>query len=81
MTKWISAKHKLPDIETPVLAFAPDKYDAPFVGAIYWETCNPMIEPYFKDFKYWDDYHNGGQDLEDSVTHWMLMPEPPEVDN
>jgi hypothetical protein len=36
-----------------------------------------MMESDFEDFLYWDWVDNDGQDLEDLVTHWMPLPEPP----
>lgn len=73
---WIATEDRLPPPETPVLAFV-HGMDIPIVLEMRWETCNPMIESYFKDFLYWDNPHNDGQDYEDRVFAWQPLPEDP----
>lgn len=75
--EWISTKDRLPETETPVLAIV-STLEAPVVLELRWEICNTMIESYFKDFVYWDDPNNDGQDYADNVTHWMPLPKIPE---
>ena len=75
MSEWISVKDELPDEETPVLAFAPNRYDAPVVAARFWEYAS--YEDAYNSFLYWDAYHNDGQDIDSEVTHWIPLPEPP----
>ena len=73
---WVATADRLPPPETPVLAFV-HGMDIPIILEMRWETCNPMIEPYFKKFLYWDDPHNDGQDYEDRVFAWQPLPEYP----
>ena len=75
---WFSVAEILPDPEVPVLAYAPKRYDAPFIGAMFWERCNPYVEPYFEDFLYWNDYHNDSKGLEyGDVLYWKPLPRNP----
>ena len=74
---WINVEEKLPEPETPVIAIV-GGYDAPIVIELRWETCNSMVESYFKDFLYWDDPNNDGQDYQDLVSFWQPLPEMPE---
>jgi len=78
--KWISVDDRLPEPEQAVLA-AVNGLDAPIVLGLRWECCNPMIEGYFKDFLYWDDPNNDGQDFGDRVSHWMPCPDMPQLTN
>jgi hypothetical protein len=79
MSKWISVEDRLPKVNQAVLACV-NGFDSPLILNILTETCNPMIEGYFKDFNYWDSVENDGQDYEDLVTHWMKLPEMPTKD-
>ena len=73
---WISVEDRLPEPEQIVLA-AVNGFDAPVVAHMLWETCNPMIELYYKDFLYWDDVHHDGQDFGELVSHWKPCSEMP----
>lgn len=79
MRGWRCAVTDRPEAETPVLACV-HGLDAPIVLELRWETCNPMIESYFKDFLYWDNPNDDGQDFEDRVFAWREIPELPSID-
>lgn len=74
--EWIDVEDKLPEPETPVLAVV-HGIDQPIVLARYWEICNPMIEGYFKDFLYWDNPEDDGNEYD--VICWMPLPEMPRI--
>lgn len=76
---WRCAITDPPEPETPVIACA-GGFDTPMVLELRWEICNPMIEGYFKDFLYWDDPNNDGQDFEGRVYAWQECPDMPEYD-
>ena len=68
---WISVNERLPEADTPVLAFNKGCiYSAILfaeVGVWYWGTCwGPVIN---------DPRDYEGDDWE--FTHWMPLPEPP----
>jgi hypothetical protein len=65
MSTWISANETLSDDDTTVLLYAPDGFDPVFVGS--------------KDGDSWID-DNGLEYRADQVTHWMQLPDPPEVE-
>ena len=75
-TGWIPVSVKKPEAETPVLACV-HGLDHPIVLELRWEICNTMVEGYFKDFLYWDDPNNDGQDFEDRVFAWQSLPTMP----
>jgi len=74
--RWVSVDDRLPDDETPVLAIV-DGFDYPLILEIRTEVCNEMIEGYFKDFRYWDQPSNDGQEYNDLVKAWQPLPNPP----
>jgi hypothetical protein len=74
---WIFTANKTPEPETPVLACV-HGMDSPVVLEMRWESCDPFQEGYFKDFLYWDDPSNDGQDYEDRVFAWMTIPDMPD---
>lgn len=80
MSDWISVKDRLPDPEVAVLAIVRG-FDGVLTLERRWEICNPMVEPYFEDFLYWDWIDNDGQDLGGRVAYWMPLPEPPKETN
>lgn len=65
--EWISAEERLPEDFQKVLVF-------------WWEHSEPMIDTAFwqKDAKRFDGEH--WVRMEDKVTHWMPLPESPEVE-
>lgn len=73
--EWISVDDRLPEDETPVLVC--------ILGDVRilerrWE--NPGFEDTFKPFWYWDDPFDDGQDFEMAhISHWMPLPNIPEV--
>lgn len=75
MSAWIPVSERLPADETPVLAVVNGRTR---VAELRWET--PSFEETYKAFRYWDDPDDDGQCWEwHDVTHWMPLPEPPEV--
>ena len=63
MPEWISVKDKLPDDDTIVLVYAPQSG-----------------EPARPGYHHGDEWRWETSDcIEYDVTHWMPMPEPPEV--
>lgn len=66
----------LPDPETPVLVVV-DGFDSPLVLQMLWDTCNPMVEPYYADFLYWASVEDNGTDYGDNIVCWMSLPEMP----
>ena len=63
--EWISVEKRLPEDFQKVLVF-------------WWEHGEPMIDTAFwqRDAKRFDGQH--WVRMEDKVTHWMPLPEPPE---
>lgn len=70
--KWISVAEELPEIDTPVLVCVKG-LDYPIVAEMRMETCNPMIEPFFKDYKYWVEIYNESPDVDDKIYAWMPL--------
>lgn len=64
---WISVEERLPEDFQKVLVF-------------WWEHSEPMIDTAFwqKDAKHFDGQH--WVRMEDKVTHWRPLPEPPKED-
>lgn len=77
--QWISVEDRLPDKEGKYLVTV---YDGITLAVLYfykrYPYCNSGIRT---DRPVWCDYDNYGYgDFEEkSVTHWMPLPEPPEV--
>lgn len=66
MSEWISVKDRLPEDNGKYLVCVDgDKINPPYV--ITWWFWNGK----FEDFQYFPSRH---------VTHWMPIPEPPEVE-
>lgn len=74
---WRDAKKEQPPTYTPVLAFV-EGLATLIVLEVRWQKCNTFEEPYYADYKYWDDPHNDGQDYGDKVLWWRVLPELPE---
>ena len=76
MNGWVKVEDRMPEAETPVLAVV-HGIDHPIVLELRWDRCNPMLESFYKDFTYWDDPNNDGQDFEDRIVAWQQLPEMP----
>lgn len=68
MSKWISVKDRLPEPDTSILAFSPERDEiiiCSYVGFSY---------KYGEDgaWMYW------GENPPDYITHWMPLPQKPE---
>ena len=63
--RWIPVSERLPEAETRVLAATPTGY-----MEVDWRFSEPIIDCGFANFFSLDN-----------VTHWMPLPEPPEVQN
>ena len=76
MGEWIKCSERMPKAETPVLVMLNGEIR---VAELRWDR--PTYEETYKPFRYWDDpYDDDGQDWEVfDITHWMPLPEPPEV--
>lgn len=75
MGEWIKCSERMPDAETPVLALLNGEIR---VAEIRWDM--PTHEETYRPFWYWDDPYDDGQPWEVfDITHWMPLPEPPEV--
>ena len=74
---WRDAKKEQPPTYTPVLACV-EGLATLIVLEVRWQKCNTFEEPYYADYKYWDDPHNDGQDYGDKVLWWRVLPELPE---
>lgn len=61
--RWIPVGERLPEAETRVLAATPTGY-----MEVDWRFSEPIIDCGFANFFSLDN-----------VTHWMLLPQPPEV--
>lgn len=76
--QWISVEERLPDKEGKYLVTV---YDGITPDVLYfykrYPYCNRGIRT---DRPVWCDCDDYGDFEEDSVTHWMPLPEPPEVD-
>jgi len=70
---WISVKDKLPEEDDTVLFYSEN--GGILIG--FWEiqSPRPFEEPYFTSFPvFFNDY---GEEIEDYITHWQKLPEPP----
>jgi hypothetical protein len=73
--KWISVDDRMPEDETPVLIVRNGEIR---IGEIRWE--HPSFEDTYEAFRYWDDPYDDGQSWENfEITHWMPLPELPEI--
>lgn len=76
MCNWISVKDRLPDRGGDYLVY--------FIPDIFWERPHPSLNGYV-DIKQFDILRKEFYDsqcwdyLGESITHWMPLPEPPEV--
>ena len=74
--KWISVKDRLPDNGGDYLVY--------FIPDIFWDRPHPSLNGYV-DIKQFDIRRKEFYDsqcwdyLGESITHWMPLPEPPEV--
>ena len=69
--KWISVEDRMPSVDDCVLAYAEDEGKL-FIGKIHdkqWVDTGITCHPASDCFPYTDH--------QDSVTHWMPLPEPP----
>ena len=77
--QWINVKDKLPDEEGKYIVIA---YNGITIDILYfykrYPYCNSGIRT---DRPVWCGYDDYGDFEVKSVTHWMPLPEPPEVDN
>ena len=73
--EWVKTQDCLPSDETPVLILHKGKLK---IGEVRWDY--PNHEDSYRAFRYWDNPNDDGQmwDMDD-VTHWMLLPIPPEM--
>lgn len=60
---WIAVTDSIPDADTTVLVYAPNGVEPVF--------------PAYRECGYWVDFFDNEYDA--AVTHWMHLPEPPEV--
>jgi len=80
MSKWVSCKDRLPEPETPVLIRAQFCWDQS------WMVCVAELGVYFDGSKtYWSAVGSMAYGIEnafhdDSVTHWMPLPDLPNLD-
>lgn len=75
MGGWVKCSERMPKAETPVLVMLNGEIR---VAEIRWDR--PTHEETYKPFRYWDDPYDDGQDWGVfDITHWMPLPEPPEV--
>ncbi len=65
--EWISVKDRLPEVAIEVLVFAPD---CRVIG-------NTLIGKYFPSENTWTVYDFHDSKLDEDVTHWQPIPEPP----
>ena len=74
--EWVKTSERLPEANVPVLVLF---YNGDIrVGLIEWEY--PSFEETYEAFRYWDDAYNEGADWQyNDITHWMPLPEPPNV--
>ena len=73
---WIACSERMPADKTPVLILRDNGQF--YIGELRWDV--PGHEDTFKAYRYWDDPNDDGQCWEhDSVTHWMPLPDAPEV--
>ena len=72
MSEWISVNDRLPEIGQKVLAYRPTAYlhgDDPITNCIYTGETNCS----------WEQVKHGFNRI-NHPTHWMSLPEPPEVE-
>ena len=71
MNNWISIKDKLPEVGTEVIVFTPHNNKVTSLARyIRHEGANTY---------FWDNHYPGSGNchIQESVTHWMPLPEPP----
>ena len=72
---WISVKERLPEDGVPVVGFGHDEHGEKIMGLT---TCQKSI---FDQSIYWDDLawpNYKGWGMDETITHWQPLPEPPE---
>lgn len=73
MSEWTKCSDRMPEGETPVLAWWDGEVR---ILEIRWE--HPTYEEPHPAFQYWDDPTDDGQEIDwEAVTHWMPLPESP----
>lgn len=69
MGEWIKCSERMPENTQMLLAFSQDE-----IVAAYWSwVVNPIDYKKYRGFTYLSGI------ILDDVTHWMPLPEPPEV--
>jgi hypothetical protein len=73
MSEWISVKDRLPESGERVIVFVPDYKEV---------CCDYVYARKYADIKGNDFFRpfNSGYSCIRTATHWMPLPEPPEVD-
>ena len=69
---WISVKDRLPGFDKEVLLYTPS--DGIRIGSLSLKDRTKYCANY--SFKVWD---HGWSGFDQYITHWQLLPEPPEV--
>ncbi len=82
MSGWISVKDRLPENEKSVLAYAETRTDGKVISG-------HVVKAFYADGKYhncvpkgwWESvrYNDESPAVNDFVTHWMPLPEPPKM--
>lgn len=71
---WINIKDKLPPIGQNVIVYVPNGAWGPRVKALARFIRYEGAKEY-----YWDNHYGGNNThVQEAVTHWMPLPEPPE---
>ena len=69
MGDWISVEDSLPEVPDCYLVFRRNFYGM---------SCGQITVCYWDGNNWFDNYHAcSGQELYESVSHWMPLPEPP----
>lgn len=79
--RWISVEERLPEKKGMYLVHTSGVYVKSFMRTAYWTPCYDGFEVHLEGKSIWYRYDSEYGDVDiDGVTHWMPLPESPEVE-